>query len=168
MANMGTIPHPIGQLVFAQEMVKLQQVTPGTSWKCFDLSSIQKQLESFVLLTTPLRAEPQHYLKKKLTSHMTLSRALFPSLESSNFIRPGHRVVKRTDFGNVISFIFAAHTTNSAPDIKATLAKLIEMSGLDWLYPAWPLPRGLWTKSWSCLRSAFWLVQRHISWISQQ
>jgi len=64
MANMGTIPPPIGQLVFAQEMVKLQQVTPGTSWKCFDLSSIQKQLESFVLLTTPLRAEPQRYLKK--------------------------------------------------------------------------------------------------------
>lgn len=79
MANMGTIPHPIEQLVFAQEMVKLQQVTPVTSWKCFDLSSILKQLESFVLLTTPLRAVPQYYLKTKLTSHMTLSRSLFPS-----------------------------------------------------------------------------------------
>lgn len=91
---MGTTPHPIEQLVFAQEMVKLQQVTPVTSWKCFDLSSILKQLESFVLLTTPLRAEPQYYLKTKLTSHMTLSKSLFPPKESSNFTKPGHRVVK--------------------------------------------------------------------------
>lgn len=99
---------------------------------------------------------------------MTLSRTLFPSQESSNFIRSGCCVVKRTDFGNVISFLFAAYTTDSAPDIKATLAKLIEMSGLDRVYPAWPLPRGLWTKSWWCLQTAFWLVQRHISWVSPQ
>lgn len=105
MANMGTIPHPIEQLVFAQETVKLQLVTPVTSWKCFDLSSILKQLESFVLLTTPLRAEPQYHLKAKLTSHMTLSRSLFPSQESSNFMKSGHSVVRRTDFGNVISFV---------------------------------------------------------------
>lgn len=172
MANMGTIPYPIEQLVFAQEMVKLQQVTPGTSWKCFDLSSIQKQLESFVLLTTPLRAEPQYYLKKKLTSHMTLSRSLFPSQESSNFTKSGHCVVKRTEFGNVISVRFAAHTTNSAigfsSDIYATLTKHIEMPGLDQVYPAWPLPRGLWAKSWSCLQTAFWLVQRLISWMCPQ
>lgn len=116
MANMGTIPHPIEQLVFAQEMVKLQQVTPVTSWKCFDLSSILKQLESFVLLTTPLRAEPQYYLKTKLTSHMTLSRSLFPSQRSSNFIKSGRSVVKRTDFRNVTSFLFAAHTAHSPVD----------------------------------------------------
>lgn len=85
MANMGTITRPIEQLVFAQEMVKLQQVTPVTSWKCFDLSSILKQLESFVLLTTPIRAEPQYYLFFKLTSHMTLPRGLFPSQEGFKF-----------------------------------------------------------------------------------
>jgi len=121
MANMGTIPHPIEQLVFAEEMVKLQQVTPVTSWKCFDLSSILKQLESFVLLTTPLRAEPQYYLKKKLTSHMTLSRSLFSSQESSNFIKSGHRVVKRTDIGKVISFLSAAHTGHSPVDFSGNI-----------------------------------------------
>lgn len=131
MANMGTLPHPIEQLVFAQEMVKLQQVTPVTSWKCFDLSSILKQLKSFVLLTTPLRAEPQYYLKTKLTSHMTLSRSLFPSRETSNSIKSWHNVVKRADFGNVISFLCAAHTAHSPGNINATLSQHIKMPVLD-------------------------------------
>lgn len=144
-------------------MVKLQQVTPVTSWKCFDLSSILKQLESFVLLTTPLRAEPQYYLKTKLTSHMTLSRSLFLSQESLNFIKSGHSVVKRTDFGNVISFLFAAHTARSPVDflgdMNATLSKAYK-NACTWPgYPARPLPRGHWAKYWCCFRPAFWLIQ---------
>ena len=51
MTNTGTITHPIKQVLVAQEMVKLLQVSPATSWKSFDLSPTQKQFESLMLLT---------------------------------------------------------------------------------------------------------------------
>lgn len=55
MANRGTITHPIKQVLVAQEMVKLLQVSPATSWKSFDLSPTQNQFESLMLLTIPSR-----------------------------------------------------------------------------------------------------------------
>ena len=61
MTNKGTITHPIKQVLVAQEMVKLLQVSPATPWKSFDLSPTQNQFESLMLLTIPSRIKALHF-----------------------------------------------------------------------------------------------------------
>lgn len=61
MTNTGTITHPIKQVLVAQEMVKLLQVSPATSWKSLDFSPTQNQFESLTLLTIPSRIKAPHF-----------------------------------------------------------------------------------------------------------
>ena len=83
VTNKGTITHPIKQVLVAQEMVKLLQVSPATSWKSFDLSPTQNQFESFMLLTIPSRIKALHF---------SFSEKIYPQtwLWQGSFFWEGH------------------------------------------------------------------------------